>query len=467
MPSKDDIESGLDKARAFFQRAEEVAATDNFDYAIDMYLEGLRCAPDALEDGHAPLRRMALIRQGKGGKKPSITDKMKRHGGKTPVDEMLNAEYMLAKDPDHLPYAEAMLKAAVAGSYTRTAQWISQLVFDANKASSRPSLNTYLLLKDSYANMGMYAKAVAACQKALDMKPGDGPLSDEIRNLAAQMTVAQGKYGEEGDFRKSIKDRQKQEHDRESESLVKSVDYRARAVEEAKRAYANKPNVPTAVFSLVDALIGLESKEGLGEALKVLGDAYDRTKDYIFKRRSGELTIGVLRGKVRRIKAALQKPGDNEKLKNKLAQTEKLYEKATVDHYRLCVENYPTDLKMKFEYGQCLVRNNQYDEAIPMFQEAQRDPRYRVTAMDKTGLCFFLKGWYADAIDIFEQALGACEIQDNALAKDLRYNLARSCEKDGQTEKALELYRKLAQLDFGFRDVRDRVNKLRETNKDQ
>ena len=60
----------LEKAKVFFERAEYVAATDNFDYAIDMYLEGLRLAPDALEEGHMALRQMALIRLGKGGKKP-------------------------------------------------------------------------------------------------------------------------------------------------------------------------------------------------------------------------------------------------------------------------------------------------------------------------------------------------------------------------------------------------------------
>ena len=38
----------LTKAVTFFRRAEEVAATDNFDYAIDMYIEGLQRAPDAL-----------------------------------------------------------------------------------------------------------------------------------------------------------------------------------------------------------------------------------------------------------------------------------------------------------------------------------------------------------------------------------------------------------------------------------
>ena len=65
---KDPYDIALSKARAFFQRAEEVASTNNFDYAIELYLDGLRLSPDALEDGHAPLRQLGLIRQGRGGK---------------------------------------------------------------------------------------------------------------------------------------------------------------------------------------------------------------------------------------------------------------------------------------------------------------------------------------------------------------------------------------------------------------
>jgi tetratricopeptide (TPR) repeat protein len=125
------------------------------------------------------------------------------------------------------------------------------------------------------------------------------------------------------------------------------------------------------------------------------------------------------------------------------------------------VANYPTDLQAKFEYGSRLIRNKKFDEAIPLFQEAQKDPRHKISSMDKIGLCFFYKGWYADAIDIFTQAIDAYEIKDDGVAKDLRYNLARSYEQQGNKEKSLEIYRKIAQLDFGYRDVRQRVDKLR------
>ena len=81
--------------------------------------------------------------------------------------------------------------------------------------------------------------------------------------------------------------------------------------------------------------------------------------------------------------------------------------------------------------------------------------------MDKVGLCFFMKGWYADAADIFTRAIEAHEIKDDDIAKELRYNLARAHEEQGEKGKALEGFRKLAQLDFGYKDVSQRVDKLR------
>ena len=53
----------LAKARTFFEKALKVAEKNNFDYAIDMFLEGLRCAPDALHEGHLKLYALALRRK--------------------------------------------------------------------------------------------------------------------------------------------------------------------------------------------------------------------------------------------------------------------------------------------------------------------------------------------------------------------------------------------------------------------
>jgi len=459
MAEKDIVETA--KAGIFFERAQKVAETNNFDYAIDMFLEGLCRDPDALEDGHMKLHELALFRQVKGGKKPSIVERVKRLRGKTALEQMLNAEYLFAKDPDHLPYAEAMLKAAVSGGYKKTVKWIADMVFGANNAAGKPSLQTYLLLKDSYTTIGQFDRALAACQCAVRLKPEDGELADEFQRLSAELTVARGKYDQEGDFRKSIKDRESQEKLQAQEAVVKTEDYRLSAVEEARGALAREPNLPMNIFNLAEALSDLQNDKAENEAMELLENAYKTKSDFSFKQRAGQIRIKQLRRKTREAKAALEaKPGQKQ-AKSRLSELSSQLNSTELEHYRLCVENYPTDLQAKYEYGIRLVLNKQYDDAIPLFQEAQKDPRHKISAMNKIGLCFFMKGWFADTIDIFTQAIAAYEIKDDGIAKELRYNLARSYQEQGDAEKALEIYRKIAQLDFAYKDVRQRIDKLR------
>jgi len=457
----EEIDPALTRASVFFDKARQVAALNDYDYAIELYLKGLRCTPDALQDGHIPLCELALQRQKKGGKKPSIVERAKYLRGKTPLERMLNAEYRFAKDPDHLSYAGAMLKATVAGGYTKTANWIANYLFQTNNAARKPSLQTYVLLKDSYAALGQFDKALAACQRAVRLKPEDGVLAEELKNLTAELTVAKGKYDQDGDFRKSIKDRESQEKLYAQESIVQTKDYRLSAVEEARKALAEDPNLPRNIYNLAQVLSNLENEGAENEAIELLEDAYKTKRDFSFAQRAGQIRINQLKRKVRKAKSELETKPGNAEAKANVAESSAQLNSTELGHYRLCVENYPTDLQAKYEYGIRLVRNEQYDDAIPLFQEAQKDPRHKISAMEKIGLCFFMKGWFPDAIDVFTQAINSYEIKEDRIAKELRYNLARSYEEQDDAEKALEIYRKIAQLDFAFKDVRQRVDKLR------
>ncbi len=461
MPEEDN-DQAMAKARAFFEKARNIAESNNFDYAIEMYLDGLRHAPDALEEGHLPLCELGLQRQGKGGKKPSVMEKMKRMRGKTPLEQLLNAEYLFAKDPEHLPYAEAMLRAAVAGGYKRTADWIANLIFQTNNAAAKPSAQTYILLKDSYAALGKFDKALAACQRACRLKPGDGDLADEFKNLSAELTMARGKYDTEGDFRKSIKDRETQERLQAQQSVVQTEDYRAAAVERARRDFAEDPNLSRNIFNLAQALSALRTDEAENEAVELLENAYKSKSDFSFKQRAGQIKMKQLQRHIRHARAAAEAHRDDEHARSKLAELSAELKKFELEHYLVCVQNYPTDLQVKYEYAVRLLQDKRYDEAIPLLQEAQKDPRRTISAMNKIGLCFFFKGWLADAIDIFAQAIDAYEIKDDDVAKELRYNLGRAHEEQGDAEKALEIYRKLAQVDFGYKDVSQRVDRLRQ-----
>jgi tetratricopeptide (TPR) repeat protein len=451
----------LAEARSFFEKARNAADRKQYDYAIDMYLEGLSRAPDTLEEGHLPLCELGLQRRGRGGKKPSMMEKVKRMRGKSPLEQMLNAEYLFVKDPDNLAYAEAMLKAAVEGGFSRTAHWIANLIFQTNNALEKPSLHTYQLLKDSYAALGQYDKAVAACQRACRMKPDDKDLADEFKNLSAELTMSKGKYNVDGDFRQSIRDSETQARLYAQDRVIKTQDYRVSAAEEARKAYAREPELPKNVLNLANALADLETDAAEDEAIHLLEDAHVSRSDFSFKERAGLLQMRQLRRQIRGAKKQLgAQPQDAGARARVFELTAKLND-TELEHYRLCVENYPTDLAAKYEYGLRLMRNKRYNEAIPLFQEAQKDPRRKISSMDKVGYCFFMKGWYTDAIDVFMRAIESHEIKDDALAKELRYNLARAYEEQDEKEKALELYRKIAQLDFGYKDVSARVDKLR------
>jgi len=214
---------------------------------------------------------------------------------------------------------------------------------------------------------------------------------------------------------------------------------------------------------LAYALSDLQNDEGDNEAIELLENAYKTRSDFSFKQQAGRIRLKQLKRKIRQAEAALEAGPDDAQAGSKVAELSEQLNSAELEHYRICVENYPTDLQAKYEYGIRLIRNKRYDEAIPLLQEAQRDPRHKISAMDKIGLGFFMKGWFADAIDVFAQAINSYGIKDDDTAKELRYNLARSYEEHGDTEKALEVYRRIAQLDFGYKDVHQRVDKLRGT----
>jgi tetratricopeptide (TPR) repeat protein len=394
------------------------------------------------------------MRQSRNGKKPSMVERVKMMRGKDPLEQMLNAEYLLAKDPDNLSYMQVMLKAAYIGGYVRTTEWLANVLFITINSMERPNVNLYILLKDAYASIGQYEKAIVACKKASELKPSDHELSDEYKRLATELTVSNGKYDRKGDFRESIKNSEAQRIIQASDGVVKSDDFRESLIKDARAQLAKNPTLPQNIFNLANALSQTETDDAENEAIELLDDAYASSRDFGFKQKAGEIRISQLR---RNIRKARQTAGAGQKaaeLMNKLNQVQ-------LEHWKEVSENYPTDLHAKYEYADRLLANKQYDQAIPLFQDAQRDPRRKILAMGKNGVCFFLKGWTTDAMEIFQQALESHELKDDAIAKDLQYNLGLCYEKLGKNDEALEIYRKIAQMDFGYRDVSKRVDRLR------
>ena len=454
-------QTNRDAALLFFAKGDKAAEAGNYDYAIEMYIDGLRRDPEALEQGHLALCRIGLRRQANGGKRPSVMERARLLMGKDPLEQLLNAEILFAKDPSSMGHAEAMLKAAVAGDFKRTAGWIANYIFQNNNASDKPSFQTYLLLKDSYKALGQFDKAVAALQWAIKLRPDKDDLAEEYKNLSAELTMANGKYDQDGDFRKSIKDARRQELLYAQDQTVKTQDWRVLAVQEARKAAAADPSQPKHLYALASALSDLETDEADEEAVQILEEAYRTSRDFGFQEKAGQFRIKHLKRRLRAAASALKAKPEAKDLQARARQLAEDLADRELEHYKACMEHYPTNRRFIYEYALRLAQRQRFDEAIPLFQEARKDPARRIVSMNQIGLCFLAKHWLSDAVDVLTQALDEHEIKDDALGKELRYNLGRSYEAKGDRDKALEIYRKIAQSDFGFRDVSDRVTQLR------
>ena len=121
------------KARKWFVRARELADNKSWDYAVQCYVDGLGFWPEAVEEGHQPLRLAASERHFRDGKKPSFTETMKYNmTGKDAKKAMLNAAWLLSHDPFNISYMEGILKNAnklhCEEMQTNDFNWIDMIV---------------------------------------------------------------------------------------------------------------------------------------------------------------------------------------------------------------------------------------------------------------------------------------------------------------------------------------------------
>ena len=121
--------------------------------------------------------------------------------------------------------------------------------------------------------------------------------------------------------------------------------------------------------------------------------------------------------------------------------------------------NYPTDMSIKYELGRRQLAMGRLDEAIGSLQQARRDARHSVQAATLLGQAFEKKGWLREASETLERVLEGELIEDRA--KEIRYTLGGVYEKMGEMEKAQDQYSQVAQMDYNFKDARERLERVR------
>jgi tetratricopeptide (TPR) repeat protein len=141
-----------------------------------------------------------------------------------------------------------------------------------------------------------------------------------------------------------------------------------------------------------------------------------------------------------------------------LEAAKKILSEMLVEEARKRVERNPTDLQLRFELGEHLLKARQFRDAVPELQRARQNPNARLKAMNALGLCYRELGMFDLAMKQLEDAAREILSMD-AMKKEIIYNLGLVYEQMGEREKSLNCMKQIYEADYGYKDVAQRVEK--------
>ncbi len=452
------------KAQKFFERGQKVADANQHDYAIEMYMSGLRLAPDDIE-AHTALRKIALQRKLAGGKPiGSIKAMGLKRTGKDPAENFLNARQLLANDPGNTSYMELFAKAAAKLRLNSVVTWIGPMLFRALLDTPKQDADAFIRLKEIYKGVGEYKLAADALGQAAAIRPDEGGLQHELRELAAQMTMQEGQY-DKGDFRKSVRNADAQQELLEKDSDIQTVDALQGQIARARQEYEAEPDVPGKLAKLVDTLTKTRELKYENEGLDILEKAFARTKNFRWRMSANEIKIRQFARGEKMLKTVADADPDDAEAQQELKDFRKEKAEMELAHFAGAVKAYPTEQRYKFEQARRLFDLDRYDEAIPLLQQSQNDAKVRDDSRFMLGRAFLLADFPDEAADTLKGVIAGYQGEADERGKSIYYWYGRACEASSQIDDALKAYSQIAQWDFSYKDVQNRIKDLRAKKK--
>jgi tetratricopeptide (TPR) repeat protein len=351
--------------------------------------------------------------------------------------------------------------------------WVGPILFNALQNEKKPDTKKMTLVWQAYETIGDRAQArnepalaLEAYQRALDVlrfhaefEPNTALVLNSRRDMSGKLAILKGHYGESADFRGSLRDETGQSELRDRDRLVQSSNRLDELIAAAERDWQENPGVASKFMDLIDLLCREEDERREKQAVELLVNEYQRTNDYRFKQRADDLRLQQASRRCRKLRQTGDKEGLKAALSKQLAMELQVYDER--------VTNQPADNRLKYEYATRLFKARKYDDAIPLFQTARSDPKSRLQADLYLGRCFLAKGYHEQAVSTLSKAWKSLDAVENDFGKDVLYWLARAQEESGVVDEAKENYGRLLEMDYNFRDVRDRMDALRQSSKKQ
>jgi tetratricopeptide (TPR) repeat protein len=461
-----------EKAQKFFEHARTVFDTQNFEYAIQLYCNGLKQDPRVKAALDGLYTAVTKFKESPAGKKGVSKDTWRAIAGSGDVAKFVSTllEYLLSERDLSL----AMRAAELGGKIKceDVGATIADIAMQLAANDKKPRKDYFLRLSEAYQQLSRHDKSLMAAEKALSLDPSDGELAAKIRSLAAAATMEKGRYeqfaGTEGGFRHMIKNAEKQQQLTDADSIVKTEETLDRVVALCEADYNSRPTDQHAIEKFASRLVERGHPADLRRAIEVLNKGYADTQQIRFRIRVGELELRADKAKLDDLERDLKKHPDDTMLRGVYETEKQHYVDRCAEEYKVRIAAYPTDNQHKFDLAKLYFNNGRPQDAIALLQAIQNDPKIRPTVLNMLALSFMKIEFLPEAVATFRQALESREVSGD-FSMDVQYNLMHALRKLAETEgdlpSAEEANKIASQITRQKADYRDIITQRMEINK--
>jgi tetratricopeptide (TPR) repeat protein len=309
--------------------------------------------------------------------------------------------------------------------------------------------------------MGQFDQAIACWHRIEQVKPHDEEALQAISRLSVEKTIHEGGYDSEllkGDSSSVSKAKTSVPR-----MFKDAVDHAAAhdlgsPTERLQAALDADPTNVENYLPLADQLIQdgrLDEAEALLQrGLSVSGGGHlgvrERLEDVQLRRAHRQLAIAEQR----------HAHEQTEETHQQVANLRKQANQVELEIFATRADRDPGNSRLRYEFGLRLKRAGKFKEAITTLQAAKGDSKRKSEVLLELGECFQKIEQYKLALSHYEQAIEACEEPDSEVHRLALYRAGVLATGLRELDRAERHLTELAGLDFGYRDVSDRLDKI-------
>ena len=267
--------------------------------------------------------------------------------------------------------------------------------------------------------------------------------------------MKQGNWEGSGDFRTKMKN-QNATTDLESQDKVglTAAELQDRLAQLSAQYEADQTNMQV----VKDIASVYEQLEDYANAYSFYAYAYQLSggADVAINDKAIEMHERAMQAEIAYYEQVVAANPNDEEAKAYLSARKKEVSEAIVADAKARVDANPTDAQLQFKYGEALFNAGHFTEAIPALQRARTNPNLRVKAMMMLGKCYASKKMNDMAIRQLEEANKELLSMDDT-KKEILYLIGNLYEEAGNKQEALKCYQSIYEVDYGYRDVAQRV----------